>query len=173
MSSFLMGYPHHLQSMGINIEPKFPPSDEYGFHSTGYNNVDGISQTGNEYLHQTQHDVLHHNNSYQYGMSGHYYHHHNGYVSPAQMHLPGPISAPAAVQPSQSSNSTPNQNNGYVTDSTTYYSGYYSGSGHHMDVPLHCPGSEVSNTALGLQELGKPLFYFHSGCDLCLTRWIN
>ncbi|XP_058826236.1 homeotic protein deformed [Topomyia yanbarensis] len=173
MSSFLMGYPHHFQSMGINIEPKFPPSDEYGFHN-GYSSVNGITQNGNEYLHHPQSDILHHNNgsnngsgynSYAHGMSGHYYHHHhhhhhNGYASPVQMHTSTPISAPAVVQPSTPTNSsTPNQNDGYVSNSTTYYPGFYSSNAHQslMDVPLQCSENEVSNTALGLQELGIKL----------------
>ncbi|XP_001660498.2 homeotic protein deformed [Aedes aegypti] len=173
MSSFLMGYPHHFQSMGINIEPKFPPSDEYSFHN-GYNNVNGITHNGNEYLHHPTSEITPHSsganngnnyNSYSHGMSGHYYHHHhhhhhhNGYTSPVQMHPTASIPTPAAiVQPSTpSSSSTPNESNGYV--SNTYYPTYYNGSGHQplMDVPLQCPGSEISNTALGLQELGLKL----------------
>lgn len=165
-----MGYPHHFQSMGINIEPKFPASDDYGFHN-GYNNVSGITQNGNEYLHHAPSEIVPHNNggnngnNYNaYGMSGHYYHHHhhhhhhNGYASPVQMHQTASIPTPTVVQPSTpTSSSTPNENNGYV--SSTYYPSYYNSSGHQplMDVPLQCPGSEISNTALGLQELGKVL----------------
>ncbi|XP_055587715.1 homeotic protein deformed-like [Uranotaenia lowii] len=218
MSSFLMGYPHpHLQSMGINIEPKFPPADEYGFHN-GYSNVPGITQAGNDYLHHAQSDLLHHNggqnanggyNTYaaHHGMGyyphhhHHHHHHHSGYGgSPVhQMHpVATPISTPTPIVQQQPStptggNSTPNQttnnnnnNNGYMSSNTTssYYAGYYSATatataaaantnngsngspglgGHHnhhqplMDVPLQCDVSEVSNTALGLQELGMKL----------------
>ncbi|XP_052865941.1 homeotic protein deformed [Anopheles cruzii] len=62
MSSFLMGYPHHhIQSMGINIEPKFPPSEDYGGFHNGYGTVSGITQPVNpDYLHHSQPDSLHH-----------------------------------------------------------------------------------------------------------------
>lgn len=48
-----------------------------------------------------------------------------------------------------------------------YYSGFYGGTAHTnsiMDLPIHCPNSEPSNTALGLQELGK----FHRVFDINL-----
>ncbi|KFB43126.1 AGAP004646-PA-like protein [Anopheles sinensis] len=221
MSSFLMGYPHHhIQSMGINLEPKFPPSEDYSSFHNGYGGVNGISQTGTpEYLHHTQSDPLHHSgsagvvsvaagsggaggnvigsgpgsgggtvtgyNGYSSPMAGHYYHHphhhhhhhhhphahhpHNGYVSPVQMQ-PAPVASiapPAAALPpvipsAGSNNPVPNHNSSYPTNVTSsYYGGYYGATaqGHQsmMDAPLQCPGAEVTNTALGLQELGMKL----------------
>ncbi|XP_058117072.1 homeotic protein deformed [Anopheles ziemanni] len=221
MSSFLMGYPHHhIQSMGINLEPKFPPSEDYTSFHNGYGGVNGITQTGTpEYLHHTQPDSLHHSgsagvvsvgagtggagngigngpgsgggtvagyNGYSSPMAGHYYHHphhhhhhhhhhphahhpHNGYVSPVQMQ-PAPVASiappaaalPTAVPSAGSNNPIPNHNSSYPTNVTSsYYGGYYGATaqGHQsmMDAPLQCAGTEVTNTALGLQELGMKL----------------
>ncbi|XP_053679442.1 homeotic protein deformed [Anopheles nili] len=226
MSSFLMGYPHHhIQSMGINIEPKFPPSEDYTSFHNGYGAVNGITQTGTpDYLHHGQSDVLHHNsttgvvgittgnvgtgsgagltgsgtgntnsgsasgyNGYSSPMASHYYHHphhhhhhphhhhphahlpsHNGYASPVQMQ-PAPstpiVPSIATLPPTVSTavtNSSISNHNSYPTNVTSgYYNGYYTAQsqGHPtmMDAPLQCVGTEVSNTALGLQELGMKL----------------
>uniref|UniRef100_A0A182NN44 Uncharacterized protein n=1 Tax=Anopheles dirus TaxID=7168 RepID=A0A182NN44_9DIPT len=221
MSSFLMGYPHHhIQSMGINIEPKFPPSEDYASFHNGYGALNGISQAGaQDYLHHAQSESLHHTgvagvgvatgnvtpggngltsagnsngggggpttgyNDYSSSMVGHYYHHphhhhhhhhhphahhpsHNGYVSPVQMQptpstpiVPSIAALPPTV-PTTASNSSISNHNSYPTNSG-YYNGYYAtpNQAHPsmMDTPLQCVGAEVSNTALGLQELGMKL----------------
>ncbi|XP_053668699.1 homeotic protein deformed [Anopheles marshallii] len=222
MSSFLMGYPHHhIQSMGINIEPKFPPSEDYPSFHNGYGAVNGITQSGNQdYLHHVQSDSLHLSgavgvgaatgnvptggnghvtgsgsnggggassgyNDYSSSMVGHYYHHphhhhhhhhhhphahhtHNGYVSPVQMQptpttpIAPPIPALPPTVPTTASNSSVSSHNSFPTNVTpAYYNGYYAATnqGHPsmMDTPLQCVGTEVSNTALGLQELGMKL----------------
>lgn len=137
-----MGYPHHMQSpMGTGIEPKYPPNEDYHHHN-GYGMSTGISQNNTDYLHHQTNGMHHQNtNNYNYsqGISGHFYHHHHhGYTSP-DIHS--------------------SINNGY-TNGNGYYGGYYGTGGHQMmDLPIQCP-SEPTNTALGLQELGKVIGMF-------------
>lgn len=141
MSSFLMGYPHHIQSPmgGSAIDPKFPPSTEDYQHHNGYGHgaMGGLGQAGQDYGVHHQNNGLHHNaNNFNYspGIGSHFYHH--GYN--AQMHA-----APS---------------NGYSAANSGYYGSYYgtNGSGHQMmDMPLQCSTAEPTNTVLGLQELGK------------------
>lgn len=142
MSSFLMGYPHHVQTPmgGSPIEPKFPPNEDYHHSHNGY----GLSsQNNSEYSmhHQSNHQNTTTNFNYAQGISGHFYHHHHGY-SP-QMHT----TPPAAT-------------NGY-TSGSGYYGSYYgassggiAGGSQIMDLPLQYTASEPTNTVLGLQELG-------------------
>ncbi|XP_040157772.1 homeotic protein deformed [Anopheles arabiensis] len=246
MSSFLMGYPHHhIQSMGINIEPKFPPSEDYANFHSGYGVGNNVTQAGTQdYLHHIQSESLHHAgamsigvpsgngltggnghvsgagsnaegeergggggvgggggggaegggggvsaayNDYSSSMVGHYYHHphhhhhhhhhhhphahhpsHNGYMSPVQMQstssgliAPAITTLPPSVSTAASNSSVSNQNSFPTNITSGYYNGYYSASteGHTsiMDTPLQCVGTEVTNTALGLQELGMKL----------------
>jgi hypothetical protein len=155
-----MGYPHHphVQSsaMGGSLEPKFPPSEEY-HHYNGYSMAAaGMAQTSpGDYLHH-QSNGLHQNSanfSYSQGFGSFYHHHHHhhppssGYGSPtaAQMHGLGGVA----------------QNNSYANNG--YYSpGYYGSTpttntpAHQMlDLPIQFPVAEPTNTALGLQELGR------------------
>uniref|UniRef100_A0A182KI04 Uncharacterized protein n=1 Tax=Anopheles christyi TaxID=43041 RepID=A0A182KI04_9DIPT len=207
--------------MGINIEPKFPPSEDYASFHSGYGAMNNITQAGGtqDYLHHVQSESLHHAsavtvgvpsgnvptggnghassagsngggggpssayNDYSSSMVGHYYHHphhhhhhhhhhphahhasHNGYVSPVQMQsTPSASIAPAIatlppIVSTTASNSSVSDTNSFPTNvNPGYYNGYYAASnqGHTsmMDTPLQCVGTEVSNTALGLQELG-------------------
>ncbi|GAB0097732.1 hypothetical protein DMENIID0001_133980 [Sergentomyia squamirostris] len=156
MSSFLMGYPHHIQSpMGTTIEPKFPPNEEYHHHHhhNGYASMAAPAvQNTSDYLHH-QNNSLHQNSgnfNYAQSIGGHFYHHHHGYgASTGQMPTPQTNSySPAAP----------------VTTGGGYYGGYYgtttAATSHHqsmMDLPIQCPNSEPTNTALGLQELGLRL----------------
>ncbi|XP_055700047.1 homeotic protein deformed [Phlebotomus papatasi] len=155
MSSFLMGYPHHIQSpMGTTIEPKFPPNEEYHHHHhhNGYASMGTPAvQNTSDYLHH-QNNSLHQNSgnfNYAQSIGGHFYHHHHGYgASPAQM-------------PTAQSNSYSPAAGAPVTSGGGYYGGYYGTStpSHHqmMDLPIQCPNTEPTNTALGLQELGLRL----------------
>lgn len=138
MSSFIMGYSHHIQSpMSAPIEPKFPPnSDEYQHHNGyGHGGMPAI-QTGPDYGIHHQNNSLHHNaNNFNYGQ-GPFYHHH-GYNT--QM-------------PSITNNGYSPANNGYYS----YYGSTNNGGTHqNMDMPLQCSAVEPTNTVLGLQELGK------------------
>lgn len=73
----------------------------------------------------------------------------------ATMH---PYSAATAAV-TNSGVSSANSRDGGVGLVGSYYSGYYGSSvtHHHsvMDLPIQCPHTEPTNTALGLQELGK------------------
>lgn len=153
-----MGYPHHTQSPmgGSSIDPKFPPStDDLSFHHhhNGYMHNGGgmaaaMPPSNNDYAHSMHHQAnggIHpnSNNNYNYshGITGHFYQHNGGGgggggVYNTQMHTsPG---------------------NGYTPNNNGYYGGYYgTNNGHQMmDLPIQCPNTEISNTALGLQELG-------------------
>lgn len=166
MSSFLMGYPHHIQSPmhgGSSIDPKFPPStDDYHthhhhnhLHHNGYgHNTNSMANNmtplqSNDYAngmhHQSVTNGMHANNTSNYNypptISGHFYQ--QNYNS--QMHhVPAPPPPPA--------------NNSYSpTNINGYYGTYYGANNGHqvMDLPLQCANTEPTNTVLGLQELGK------------------
>lgn len=135
MSSFLMGYTHHVQTPmgGPANEPKYQPNDDYHSHN-GYGFSSGITQNNSDFIHH-QSNGLHqsaNNFNYSQGISGHFYHHH-GYNS--QVHS--------------------SSNNGYPGGG--YYGSYYASTAGHqiMDLPLQCSAAEPINTALGLHELGK------------------
>lgn len=143
MSSFLMGYSHHMQNPmgGSSIDPKFPPSEEFNYHHNGYTSItQNLNQNTMDYM-QHQTNGIHTTNpstNYNYhhqSIGGHFYHHHHGYSS--QM------------------SSIPNNN--YTSNG--YYGSYYgTNNGHHnqtMDLPIQCPNTEPTNTVLGLQELGN------------------
>lgn len=170
MSSFLMGYPHHhMQTPMGGMEPKFPPSEEYHLHHNGYGSMNGMTQNQTDYLHH-QNNGLHQNTNnfnYSQGLSGHFYHH--PHHPPPHHHHPG-YASPVSSQ--MHSTSSP-QSNGYTNNTpASYYGGYYSSSNNSnnsashqiMDLPLQCPGTETTNTALGLQELGESPFIIH--CSL-------
>lgn len=136
MSSFLMGYPHHVQTPmgGSAMDPKFPPTEDYHSHN-GYGLPAGMPQSNTDYMHHQSNSIHHNANNFNYsqGITGHFYHHHHGYN--AQMHT--------------------SPTNGY--SSSGYYGSYYGSTAGHqiMDLPLQCSAStEPTNTVLGLQELG-------------------
>lgn len=68
-----------------------------------------------------------------------------------------PYSAATAAVTNASANSTGGGGGTGLVGS--YYGGYYGGAASHhhsvLDMPLQCPHVEPTNTALGLQELGK------------------
>lgn len=167
-----MGYPHHIQSPmgGSSIDPKFPPSTEdyqqlhngygIGHHNNGSSgNMSAVMPQTNpsDYgMSHHQSNGIHNVNNYNYsqGINGHYYHHHHhhGYNSPMHHSMPNSSYSPTQIA-SHNSNG--------------YYGGYYGQNNsmggspgivnsHHqmMDLPIQCPSTEPTNTALGLQELG-------------------
>lgn len=178
MSSFLMGYPLHIQSPmhgGSSMDPKFPPSTDDYHHShhhhyhNGYgHNVNSMSSNmapppppplqNNDYTnHQNVSNGMHTNNSNNYDysptISGHFYQHS---YNTQMHHVPAP---PPPAQQTNNTYSPPNNN--------AYYGSYYgSNNGHQMmDLPLQCPSTEPTNTVLGLQELGEffmGMFYENS-----------
>lgn len=163
MSSFLMGYPHHIQNpMHSAIDPKFPPStDDYHhhhnhLHHNGYaHNSNSMSstmppiQSNNDYVNGVHHqnsitNGMHSSNTnnynYSHTISGHFYQH--SYNS--QMHH-----VPAPPSQTTTNNSYSNSNN------NAYYNNYYgSNNNQMMDLPLQYSNTEPTNTVLGLQELG-------------------
>ncbi|KAJ6639457.1 Homeotic protein deformed, partial [Pseudolycoriella hygida] len=137
MSSFLMGYTHHVQTPmgGPTNEPKYQPNDDYHGHN-GYGFSSGITQNNSDFIHHQSNGLHQSTNNFNYsqGISGHFYHHH-GYNS--QVHS--------------------SSNNGYPGGG--YYGSYYASTAGHqlMDLPLQCSAAEPINTALGLHELGLKL----------------
>lgn len=124
------------------------------------------------------------NPGYGYGqISGHFYHH--PYLASSTNSGNGPPSIANSNGHNSSVSSNPiaeGYNNGSEAPSsasvnpmlnpysataavTSSYGGYYGGTAHHhnhhhnvMDLPIQCPNTEPTNTALGLQELGIKLF---------------
>lgn len=189
MSSFLMGYPshHHQTTMGAGYEPKFPPTEDYHLHNGYGGSMNAMSAQTNpmEYNYGQNYNYGHQG----IASAGHFYHHHHPYASSAQMHhTSSTVPTPASLTPtaSQSNNygakdykdyglsnsasvglspSATNSLNCNESNSSGagYYNGYYGTSnGHHqmLDLPLQCPPTEPSNTALGLQELGECFWCF-------------
>jgi hypothetical protein len=57
-----------------------------------------------------------------------------------------------------------NDNSSNLNGGVGYYNNYYNSNGHHtsMDIPIQCASTEPTNTALGLQELGKTVFVIYT-----------
>lgn len=104
------------------------------------------------------HHSHHHHQSY-YGHSSATVHHHPAYSSHGTTGGNAAMHSTATGNSSGYSNSSPNISSGNSVTASSYYGGYYSNpTGHSphqmLDLPLHCPNVEPTNTVLGLQELG-------------------